>query len=311
MSAIYPCNLLPALVFSAGIISSVNAQTTLVLAPNHDTQVGYHDNFNSANTNYNSTPYCSAFSQPGAAGGVNTSRTLLQFDLSSIPVNATVLGAFLTLSASGPTGIGDVGQVGSTGQNASKLYRITSSWNDNTVTWNTQPSFTTMNAAPLAQSTYSLENYININVTALVQDMVADPANSFGFLLKVDNETPSRGLCFYGGLVSQQDKRPQLVVIYGDCGQIGIDEVSGDDGNLRLTPNMTSPGSTIELNLGGKFSGNANVLLYDALGQIVLTRIVSAWPFSMTVPGMAPGTYSWKVVNQAGNPLGSARMVVQ
>lgn len=312
MSTAYNYSLVFALVLCAGTICSVNAQTTLVLVPNMDTEIGYHDNYNSANTNYNSSIHYSAISQPGASGGVNKARGLMSFDLTPIPNDATVMGAFLSLSASGPVDPnGDVTAVGSMGQNNSKLLRITSPWNDNSVTWNSQPSSTAVNAVSLEQSTYSMQNYLNIEVTALVQDMVADPANSYGFMLKLDNETPTRGLCFHSGLAPEPDKLPQLIVIYGECGRIGIDEINGEDGKLRLTPNITYPGSTVQLDMGANLSGTSDLVLIDALGQIILSRSVNSWPLTMTVPAVASGTYSWKVENPVGKVFGLARMVVR
>lgn len=288
------------------------AQTTLILSPSQDTEIGYHDNYNSANTNYNSAYHLSAFAQPGAVGGVNKGRGLMKFNLAAIPADATVLGAFITFSASGPTdGVGVVTSVGSTGLNSAKLFRVTSPWNDNTATWNNQPSTTNMNAAPLPQSTYPMQNYLNVDVTTLVQDMVADPANSFGFLLKLDNETPSRGLCFYGGLAPQADKRPQLVVIYGDCGAANIDENDPATDHLTISPSLTSPGSSLQMNMGQKTTGTTHVVLMNSIGQTVFTRTTSSWPMSITIPAIAQGAYTWKVEDATGAVLGIARMVVQ
>lgn len=235
----------------------------------------------------------------------------MEFDLSSFPANSTVLGAFLSLSASGPIGAGTVGQVGSMGQNNAKLFRITSAWNDNTVTWNTQPTFTMVSAVPLAPSTYAMQNYINIDVTTLVQDMVTDPSNSFGFLLKEDNEIPSRGLCSFGGLAPDPDKVPQLVIVYGDCGQTGIAEEDGDDNTrLLLSPSIASPGSVIHLEMSGT-AGLSTLDLIDALGQSVLTRTISSWPVCLTLPALAQGSYTWRSQNTKGILLGTARMVVR
>jgi hypothetical protein len=300
------------LVVLVGICATGEAQTTLILTPSQDAPIGYHDNFNSANTNYNSAIHCSPVSQPGSQGGVNKSRGLMKFDLSSIPSDATVLGAFLTLSASGPTdGSGAVTSIGSIGQNSSKVLRITSTWNDATVTWNTQPTTTTLNAVPLPQSTYSMQNYLNINVTALVQNMVADPANSFGFMLKLDNETPTRGLCFFGGLAPEPDKVPTLVVVYGDCNHVNIGEIDGGSGHLTISPSIISPGATIQLDMGQPVTGRTELVLMNALGQTVYTRPADRWPMSLSTPALARGTYTWKVQDATGSALGIARMMVQ
>lgn len=291
--------------------TSSNAQYTLTLTPSHDAVVGYHDNYNSANTNYNGAIHYSAIAQPGATGGVNKNRGLMKFDLSPIPSDATVWGAYLSLSASGPIGIGDVASVGSVGQNACKLYRITSAWNDYSVTWNTQPSFTMENAVPLAQSTYTMQNYLSIDVTNLVQDMVNDPANSFGFMLKLDNEVPTRGLVAYGMLAPNPDKRPVLVVAYGTCRTDFIDEPDQHGRLLSVNPSITSPGSTIQLDMGGNPPASASLVLIDALGQVVHTQMVNHSPVSLTVPALASGTYTWLLRDLSGKRHGTTRMVIR
>lgn len=295
-----------------GPVGLLNAQTTLILPPSRDVVVGYHDNYNSANTNYNSSWHCSAISQPGTAGGVNKCRGMMDFDLSSIPADATVLGAFLSLSASGPVdNLGYVTSVGSMGLNACKLVRITSAWNDNTVTWNTQPTTSAVNAVSLAQSSYTLQNYLNIDVTALVQDMVAAPGNSHGFMLKLDNETPSRGLCVYGGLAPQPDKRPSLVVVYGECGSSYIGEFGGGGSGLVISPSITGLGGTVRLDMDPMVHGKTDLVLHNALGQVVDRRPVASWPVSLPVPALAPGTYTWLVQSPDGKVMGMARMVVR
>ncbi|MBK7269179.1 MAG: hypothetical protein IPI07_06610 [Flavobacteriales bacterium] len=92
--------------------TQAHAQTSVVLSPTEDASLGYHDNFNSASTNYNSTIHYSAYAQPGAQGGINKGRGAMDFDLTGIPAGSTVLGAFLSLSAIGPFGVGDVAAIG-------------------------------------------------------------------------------------------------------------------------------------------------------------------------------------------------------
>ncbi len=296
-----------------GLSMTAEAQNTLVLTPSQDAPIAYHDNYNSANANYNYAPHCSAISQPGATGGVNKTRGLMEFDLSSIPDTATIFGAFLNLSASGPlSDIGQVTQVGHMGQNASHLQRITSLWNANTVTWNNQPTTTNVDAVPLAQSTYSQENYLSIDVTALVQTMVLDPSNSFGFELKLDNETPSRGILIFGGNAPELDKRPSLVVVYGNCEKVtNIGELDGTNGHLTVSPNITYPGGSVRMDLPNGALGASNLVLINAIGQVIYTHPVYQWPMSLTVPALAQGTYTWKVQDAAAKVVGVARMVIQ
>jgi hypothetical protein len=78
--------------------------------------------------------------------------------------------------------------------NSSLLQRITENWEENIVTWNTQPASTTQHQVILPQSTNYMQDYLDIDVTLLTQDMQKD--NNYGFLLRLANEVPSNGLMF-------------------------------------------------------------------------------------------------------------------
>jgi hypothetical protein len=62
----------------------------------------------------------------------NVQRTLLQFDLSSIPSDATIDSAVLTLTANQSLG----SNLGNPGGAAMDLYRVTQPWIETGVTWN-------------------------------------------------------------------------------------------------------------------------------------------------------------------------------
>ena len=95
---------------------------------------------------------------------------MLQFDFSSIPGNAIIDSALLSLYwYPSPANIGHSTLSGS---NACWLQRILSPWIWNTTTWNNQPAITTTNEVTLPMSTSDAENYPNINILPMVQDMI-------------------------------------------------------------------------------------------------------------------------------------------
>ena len=69
-------------------------------------------------------------------------------------------------------------------------------WDESTITWNTQPSSTFENQVFISKSTSPTQDYTNMNVTNLVQDMIDDKASSYGFLLKFQIEEPYKILLF-------------------------------------------------------------------------------------------------------------------
>ncbi len=294
----------------ACITHALNAQTSVLLPVTRDVALGYHDNYNTANTNYNTSIHFSAFSQPGNAGGVNKGRGLMDFDLSVIPSGSNILGAFLNLTAIGPFGVGDVAEVGHVGPDQCKLKRVTEAWNDNTVTWNTQPATTDVNATALASSTHALQNYYSIDVTLLVQDMINDLANSHGFMLQLDNETPTRGLAFHSGLAEHAEQRPTLLVVYGQCG-VGMMELPNDLGDLQVFPNIASPGDVLVLDKPGSIEQAGRLEVWDAAGRMAWTTPIGQWPLRWAVPALSPGVYTTMIRDRFARAIGSARVVLR
>lgn len=164
---------------------------------------------NKPSTNYGSYPEfrASAWTYNGTH---KNARSLIQCDLSFIPANAQVTQAYLHLKGHNTTTNGQ-----HHGNNAGVLKRITSSWGENTVTWNTMPSIasgtTSLDQATIPQLS-GTQNY-----SANIKDMVIDAlntGNNFGWMLKIDNEVPLRKLMFASGDHSDPNLHPTLEVCY-------------------------------------------------------------------------------------------------
>ncbi len=145
-----------------------------------DAAIGYHDNYNTDDNNYGTAIQNAAYTISGSNGGLNVNRALIDFDLTSIPKGSIITSANLNLYAIGQLGILN-GHVGN--NNNSVLQRITEDWKEDKVTWNAQPSTTNINQVSLPASNNSLEDYLNIDVTSLVQDLIDN--NNYGVLLKL------------------------------------------------------------------------------------------------------------------------------
>jgi hypothetical protein len=145
-----------------------------------------------------------------------TKRFYLGFDISSIPTNAVVDSAFLSLSF-GQTYIDNGGNYhdGHDGNNVFTINRVTSNWQQNTLTWNTQPSFVAANQVVIPAYSYNRQHYPKMNVKNMVADMVANPTSSFGFCMKHLDETVYR-LTFFATSdeVNNPTLRPKLQVYY-------------------------------------------------------------------------------------------------
>jgi hypothetical protein len=312
MKEINPAFRLTLICLSALSAREASCQTSVALFPVRDVPIGYHDNYDTENTNYNNAAHFSAFVQPGNNGGLNIGRSLIDFDLSTIPSEAPILGAYLSLSAIGPFGVGPVVSIGHVGSNACALQLITSPWNANTVTWNNQPETTPVGSASIQQSSYSLENYLYIDVTELIREIHASPGSSHGMMLNLQNEALGRGMAFHGSLASQVDKRPRLLVIYGDCegSGIGFDENSIPDLGVKILPNLIRTGGSLLLDHPEMRNSVLDIELIDAIGRIVQTRTNIQLPYHYDLPYLSSGSYL-VVLKAKGAPIDLGRLVVQ
>lgn len=154
----------------------------------------------------------------GCSGG--TIRSLLCFtELSNIPSNAVIVSATLRLyGVTSDRNTSYPGAPASYYENTVVVQQITSPWNENTVTWNTQPSTTTANQFIIPQSTSEYNwNYSNSSseLVAMVQNMVS--GNNYGFMLRLQTEQHYRNMVFASSDHPDASLHPELEVTYKVC----------------------------------------------------------------------------------------------
>jgi hypothetical protein len=130
------------------------------------------------NNNYGSLRYLTQ----NWGGGLNGQLGLLQFDLASIPTTEMIVSAelvlFQELNEEVPDG------------DLYEIYRITSDWNESTVTWNTRPSLAATPSASLRIEDTLRSVYRSWDVTGLVQAWHTGAFANYGLAL----DDGSRGL---------------------------------------------------------------------------------------------------------------------
>ncbi len=214
------------------------AQVTLNLHPNATNGIDALIDNSSATTNYGTSPDLAAWAW--TSGGITIARGLLKFDLSSIPSTATITSATLSLYCNTASSVTQL----NSGANACLLQRITSTWTESGVTWNNQPTTTTVNQDTLAQSTSTTQNYPSIDVRNLVIDMINNPSTSFGFMMKLITESTYRSMVLSSSDNSDSTKWPRLVIVYTAANNYYSKSTGSLDSLSTWGPNTNGTGTS-------------------------------------------------------------------
>jgi hypothetical protein len=167
--------------------NSINVESTNVIddikKPSRDTKTFYpiEDSYIAhgyPNDNAGDAPHFKIKNEYGASAGYECSA-LLKFDISSLPkgsvINSAVLYLFyFTWLDTNPAG------------RMLNVYSITSNWNEDTVTWNTAPTY---NPAASAYSPVpaTVNVWMDWDVTVDVQDFVNGNKDNYGWKISDDN----------------------------------------------------------------------------------------------------------------------------
>lgn len=166
-------------------------------------------------------------------GTLNINRVLLNFDLSALPLQSSILDARMILYYK-PSNGGFLTE--HSGQNNYVVQRVISEWKEGTVTWNTQPSVTNQNMVEVPPTASPFQNTV-IDVTGLVQDMVDDPLNSYGFMLRFAEEIPYKVCLYASGDHPDISLHPELIVTY--LHTTGVEE-TGMERQIHIYPNPSN-----------------------------------------------------------------------
>lgn len=145
-------------------------------------------------------------------GNAVETRSLLKFNLSGIPATATIKSAKLSLYAVPHPVNGDGVHADLGSDNAVYIRRITANWSSANLTWSNQPGTTPANQVLLPVTTNNWTDYTDLDVTGLIQDMVAN--GNFGMLLQLKTLNLYNIQNFASSKYSDASKHPRLTVEY-------------------------------------------------------------------------------------------------
>ena len=133
-------------------------------------------------------------------------RSYLQFDLTVLPSNAVITGAKL--------GLFYLSQTGANALNLS-LYKLQSSWQEDTINWNNQPMCSNIAEATILLPDSPVNDFVYWQIKDLVEDWHDGSIPNNGILLRDNNESTNNGYVkFCSSDYSIENQRPKLVVNY-------------------------------------------------------------------------------------------------
>jgi len=193
-----------------------HSQTTITLRPGPEEGIDANLHSRNPDNNYAEHPDFMPVAWTNQGDPV-TVRSLIDFNLSEIPDGSIITNASLSLYANLTTWQ-SMNHSQLSGSNEAFLRRIISPWKEYDVTWNKQPFTTSKNQVWLHPSNYATEDYLDIDVTALIKDIFGNPENSYGMMIILKTEIYYRSLVFSSSDHDNPEFWPKLVITYDECG---------------------------------------------------------------------------------------------
>lgn len=136
--------------------------------------------------------------------------TQIQFPLTAIPAGTVINSASLGIYAESTFD-------GETGNVLHKIFKITSTWTEAAVTWNTKPTYDATVQSSLTINAGATGYQIFTGLGALVQSWFSGGVTNYGLVIKhtTDDVKPAMTYTAAEGTVAQ---RPYLIIDYNDGG---------------------------------------------------------------------------------------------
>lgn len=196
-----------AVLVAGGALSSWGQTTTIILQPNGTN--GKDAQLTSARSENNFGGFRGLRARTwGPEEDLKIGRGLIDFDLSSLPDDAVILEAKLTLAPFMQGGVNAL-----SGDNGLTISRIKDSWSEDEVTWKDQPQTDEVLKVNVAAST-NQSSYENIDITDLLIERKNNPTANFGLQLKLTNEEEGGIAAFASSDHLDKNKHPKLIVSY-------------------------------------------------------------------------------------------------
>jgi hypothetical protein len=206
-----------------------------------------------------------------------TNRIFIEFDLTTIPQNAIILDADLSIFRY--AGLSSVSPL--------EVNKVTQSWAENTITWSNAPNVT--NVDMKTQPVNGINNFFHtINVTSHVQEFVNYPHLNLGWRLKCQDESSDNGSHYRTSeYTSIPVHRPKLVISYVLPIEIALSSVT------HASDPSSSNGS-----ITASVSGGDGSYTYQWIDGATGNNISGAT--GLTLNNVSPGWYGIEVTDGEG-----------
>ncbi|MFT7589423.1 MAG: hypothetical protein ACI959_001641 [Limisphaerales bacterium] len=193
-------------------------------------------------------------------------RSLIEFDASEVPAGAIVEEAWISLYASE----GSNNPV-HFGENEARICRLASGWDADSVSWENQPLPSPESEVLLEKTTSPGEHFEHIEVTDLVQSILAEESGVIGLSLLLQSEDIYTSLNFASADHADSDLHPRLTVRILAPSSTGI-EVHEIQQSVSLYPNPAISNATLEFNL--EQAGEITVQFHNVMGQLLEVNVI-------------------------------------
>jgi len=222
-------------------------------------------------------------------GSKSVARSLMRFNFSQIPANATILSAKLNLYHYNSNDNSGHSQL--SGTNPAKLLMLTQGWVANTVTWNTQPAAQAANAISLPATANDSVDVLNIDLLSQVQTWYANPAANYGLRFQLDSEIQYRSMLFASAENPDPSVRPKLIITY----KLDANPEPTDSLIIKIPNVFTTNGDGIsdvfEVNV--EHFNAYNIQIFNRWGSLVFEsdNVSAPWDGTFNNNEVAEGVY--------------------
>ncbi|MCF6170807.1 MAG: TIGR03790 family protein [Bacteroidales bacterium] len=196
-------------------------------------------------------------------GDLALKRSFLAFDFSSIPEGANITSAKLSLFYNPSDPVESFHY--HFGENDLLIQRVTSEWDEHTIVWDNQPATTTEQQVILPPSTDSTQDYLNIDVTEMVIDMINPSTANNGFMIRmVDEINYYKSVLFASSDHTDATLHPEMTICW-TLNPASANETEEPELSFEVYPNPNR--GSFQIRIPGDESADYKISIFNSTGQ--------------------------------------------